>query len=168
MVAWVGVASDLGNFNPKIATLILSLLPVIEPRYAVVIGATFYGLSLFEALLISAFGVILLSLSLTLFLELLLISALRGALSRINIIKRVAEWLSYRSLAKTRKTVKKYGLLGLILFVAVPLPMTGIYTGSIAGLLLGFNKKELFIALIIGGYLSLLITVAGIGITRLP
>ncbi len=47
-------------------------------------------------------------------------------------------------------TVRKYGLLGLLLFVAVPLPITGAYTGTVLSWLLAMEWKRSFIAVGIG------------------
>ncbi len=167
MLTLHALESYLGSIDPRLAVLILSLLPVIEPRYAVVIGTTVYNLGVFESFLYSLLGLIVLSSLLTLFLESLLYSALQGRLSRIKLAKRLATWITIRSSKKASKAVK-YGIPGLIAFVALPLPMTGVYTGSVVGLFLGLKKKELLLSIFIGGLISLAITVGGIGVTRLP
>lgn len=46
--------------------------------------------------------------------------------------------------------VRKYGLVGLILFVAVPLPITGAYTGTVLSWLLAMEWKRSFVAIGIG------------------
>jgi uncharacterized membrane protein len=51
---------------------------------------------------------------------------------------------------KGEPTVRKYGLLGLLLFVAVPLPITGAYTGTVLSWLLAMEWKRSFIAVGIG------------------
>lgn len=47
-------------------------------------------------------------------------------------------------------TVRKYGLVGLALFVAVPLPITGAYTGTVLSWLLAMEWKRSFVAISIG------------------
>jgi len=44
----------------------------------------------------------------------------------------------------------KYGFWGLMIFVAIPLPGTGAYSGSIAALILGMNKVKAFISISLG------------------
>ncbi len=60
----------------------------------------------------------------------------------------------------------KYGFWGLALFVAVPLPLTGAYTGTILAWLLGMDWKKAFpavgLGVIVAGVVVLLIT---LGIT---
>ena len=46
--------------------------------------------------------------------------------------------------------IERYGPIGLALFVAVPLPITGAWTGSAAAYLLGFSFKKAFPAITIG------------------
>ena len=46
--------------------------------------------------------------------------------------------------------VEKYGTLGLALFVAIPLPGTGVWTGALAGYLLGLKKRDVALALALG------------------
>ncbi len=70
-----------------------------------------------------------------------------------------AHWNWYREkfelfLEKTRKKVQpfveKYGFWGLMVFVAIPLPMTGAWTGSVAAWLLGIEKHKAILAIGLG------------------
>ncbi len=56
--------------------------------------------------------------------------------------------------------VRRYGFLGLVLFVSIPFPATGIWTGSLAAHLLGVERKLTHAALLLGGALSVGIMVA--------
>ena len=51
---------------------------------------------------------------------------------------------------KTSKLINKYGVFGLTLFVAVPLPVTGAYTATLAAWFFGMNKLKTFISIFIG------------------
>ncbi|MCE4620343.1 MAG: small multi-drug export protein [Desulfurococcales archaeon] len=161
------LVNALSGLDPRLSVYVLSLLPLVEPRYAVVIGVTVYGLKAWEALTVSLLGLATLSVLLTLFLESLMESALHGVLSRITVLYKLASWVQSRSLARASK-YREYGLLGVLVFVAIPLPLTGVYSGSVLGLVLGLNKKELFMSLFVGGLLSLGITLLGVSVTRLP
>ena len=46
--------------------------------------------------------------------------------------------------------IKKYGKLGLFIFVAIPLPGTGAWTGSLAAVLLGIKPKDAFVPILLG------------------
>jgi uncharacterized membrane protein len=79
-------------------------------------------------------------------------------LCRIQLFNRYLESLRKRGKPK----VDKYGFWGLALFVAVPLPLTGAYTGTILAWLLGMDWKKAFPAIglgvIVAGVVVLLIT----------
>jgi uncharacterized membrane protein len=55
-----------------------------------------------------------------------------------------------RSRTKVKAKVEKYGYLGLALFVAIPLPVTGAYTGAMGAWVLDMNKKKAFAAIALG------------------
>lgn len=55
------------------------------------------------------------------------------------------------------ENVKKYGFWGLMIFVMIPLPGTGVYAGTIASYLFGMERKKAFLANIIGIFFSCVI-----------
>ncbi|MEG2639764.1 MAG: small multi-drug export protein, partial [Clostridiales bacterium] len=60
--------------------------------------------------------------------------------------------------------IEKYGALGLALFVGVPLPGTGLYTGSLMGFLLGLDRRYSFLAFTLGVVLAAtIVTLATVG-----
>jgi uncharacterized membrane protein len=149
-VAWTGM----------LYIYLLSLIPSFEGRYAV-ITARAMGLSPAKALLASSLGVATLSLALPPLLS--LIDPLMERLSRSThgFLRRVAGlYERYLGAARERGRpyVERYGLLGLILFVAVPLPGTGVWTGSLIAYLLGMEKRKAIPALLAGGLLSIAVT----------
>jgi len=79
-------------------------------------------------------------------------------LCRIQLFNKYLENLRKRGKPK----VDKYGFWGLALFVAVPLPLTGAYTGTILAWLLGMDWKKAFPAIglgvVVAGVVVLLIT----------
>ena len=136
--------------------LLLSLLPSFEGRYALLVGISL-GLTLPISFLISSLGVIALSLILPRALP-LVDAVARGladnsspALSRLALL-----YLRYLDNARRRasKYVYRYGFAGLLLFVAIPLPATGVWTGAIVAYLFGIGEKRSIPALLSGGLLS--------------
>ncbi|WP_332911714.1 small multi-drug export protein [Algoriphagus boritolerans] len=55
--------------------------------------------------------------------------------------------------------MKKYGFWGLMIFVLVPIPGTGVYAGTIAGYLFGLERKKAFLANTIGIFFLLPLSV---------
>lgn len=80
--------------------------------------------------------------------------------SRIVIFKKLIDWVFKRTRRQGR-IVEKYQRIGLILVVAIPLPGTGVYTGSILAHLLGIKFRKSFISIAIGVF------IAGVIITTL-
>lgn len=71
--------------------------------------------------------------------------------------KRSAIFVARRAKIGAGKNVQKYGFWGLLIFVMMPIPGTGVYAGTIAAWLFGFEKKRAFVANTIGIYLSCII-----------
>jgi len=67
---------------------------------------------------------------------------------------------------KIHKYVDKYGLLGVSIFIGIPLPGSGVYSGALGAYLLGINFKKFLIASIIGvliaGILVTIISLTGV------
>jgi len=126
---------------------LLSLLPLIEGRYAVLYGLG-VGLDVPRALASASLGVV----------------TLGAFLPRIlALVENKINWRIYRDyVAKVRRRgepyVRKWGFFGLVLFVAIPFPTTGVYTGALVGHLLGIRRLNA--ALITGGLISVFLTAA--------
>lgn len=68
--------------------------------------------------------------------------------------KKSAIFVARRAKTGAAKGVKKYGFWGLLIFVMLPIPGTGVYAGSIAAYLFGIESKRAFWANAIGIFLS--------------
>ncbi len=71
--------------------------------------------------------------------------------------KKAAIFVGRRAKAGAGKNVKKYGFWGLMVFVAMPFPGTGVYVGTIAAYLFGLERKKAFFANAIGIFISCVI-----------
>ena len=86
------------------------------------------------------------------------LNAIISLLSRVRPLGRLIEW--FLALTTRRgKIVERYERIGLALFVAVPLPITGAWTGSILAVLLGFRFRYAMISIITG------VLIAGVIVT---
>jgi len=63
---------------------------------------------------------------------------------------KVCRTLVERVRKRGTKYIKKYGIPGLIIFVGIPLPGTGAYSGTILAWLLGMKKREAFVSIATG------------------
>ena len=64
-------------------------------------------------------------------------------------LKKFANWLD-KKVAKHKGQIEKYGFWGLVLFVGIPLPGTGAWTGCLIASILNLNRKKAFYATLCG------------------
>ncbi|USS41701.1 COG2426 family protein [Thermococcus aggregans] len=153
--------------NGMLEVFLLSLLPTFEGRYAIVYGIG-RGYPISSTLIVASIGVLLLSLTLPLLLP--LIDWAMFKLENTFLGKFARLYLKYveRVRKKAHPYVEKWGFLGLVVFVAMPLPGTGIWTGSLAAYIFGIEKRKTIPALVVGGLLSILITlIPSLGLVKI-
>ena len=80
----------------------------------------------------------------------LFLSSLHKLLERWRPYRRFFEHIVERSRRKVHAKVEKYGYAGLILFVAIPLPITGAYTGTLGAWILGMDRRKTILAVFAG------------------
>lgn len=130
----------------KILTLItLTLLPFLELRASIPYGVFQTDLSLLSIFLICAITNIALAPLLWLFLDKVI-----HVFLKIRFIDRCYQRTVEKAQRKVSKYVEKYGILGLAIFIGIPLPGSGVYSGALGAYLLGFKFKDFFKAAIIG------------------
>ncbi|WP_010521329.1 COG2426 family protein [Aquimarina agarivorans] len=74
-----------------------------------------------------------------------------------NPYKKSALFVARRAKTGSGAQIKKYGFWGLILFVMIPLPGTGVYAGSIASYIFKIEKRKAFLGNVIGIFFSSII-----------
>jgi len=119
-------------------------LPILELRGAIPIAIGRYHFTWYYAYLFGVLGNILPVPFLLGFLE-----GIISLLSKVRFLERVIQWFLERT-SRRRKIVDKYERFGLALFVAIPLPITGAWTGSILAFLMGLKFKHSLISIIAG------------------
>ena len=143
--------------NNLLEVFVLSLVPTFEGRYAVVYGIG-RGYSLSGTIIVAAFGVLLLSLVLPAVLPYIdrFMFWLEG--TPLRKVARLYLYYVERVRKKAHPYLERWGFWGLLIFVAIPLPGTGVWTGALAAYLLGIKNRRAFPALLLGGLLSMAIT----------
>ena len=89
-------------------------------------------------------------------------------MKKIPGINKIVFWLEEKTLKK-RDKIDKYGIWGLLIFVAIPLPGTGAWTGALLASLLQLDKKKSFGVICIGVFIagliiSVLSTIFGVAV----
>ena len=138
-----------------IEVLLIAASPIAELRAAIPLAITTFDFPWYHALLISIIGNILPVPFILLFLE-----AATRLLSKVAVFERFLNWLFERT-RRRGKIIQRYKRIGLVLFVAIPLPVTGAWTGSLAAVLFGIEFKHTFISIFFG------VIIAGIIVTCL-
>ena len=146
------------GINKDVVIFIISLMPILELRGGL-LAASFLKIPYIRALIICVVGNILPIPFVLMFLEIIF-----KWMEKWKPTKNVVKWLEKKGNSK-RSQIDKYGYLGLILFVGIPLPGTGAWTGSLVAILLGLDKKKSFICIILGVILaSIIMSILSYGI----
>ncbi len=134
-----------------LVVFLISLCPVLECRLGMFTAIVLLGMNPFVGFIISFLGNIL-----PIPFILLLINWIFEILKKVPGINKLVFWLEDKTLKK-RDKIDKYGVWGLLLFVAIPLPGTGGWTGALLASLLHLDKKKSFGVISIGVFIAGLI-----------
>jgi len=136
------------------AVIMVGMLPIFELRGAIPLG--FYlNLPIFKTFILAVIGNLIPVIPI-----LFLLKPLSETLQRFFLFKKFFNWL-FEHTQKKSEIIQKYEALGLAIFVAIPLPMTGAWTGAVAASLFKIKFKYAFWAITIG------VLIAGILVTLL-
>ena len=146
----------------EVIILLTAMTPIGELRAALPLALISYHINFW-----SAYGLAVIGNILPVFLLLLFL----GLIDNFNFFNSFFNWLFERTRRKFIKKHEKLGKLALVLFVAIPLPITGAWTGSIAAWLFNFKYWEsislIFLGILISGVIVSLFTLGGINLVNL-
>ncbi len=143
--------SSLGGFLPKeVFVFIVSMLPLIELRGGL-LCASMLSIPLLKANIICVAGNIV-----PIPFILLFIKKIFEFMKKHNILKKLVLKLEERATKKS-KGAEKGEFLFLLLFVGIPLPGTGAWTGSLIASLLEFDIKKASLAIFLGLLMAVVI-----------
>ncbi len=140
-----GITSSL--FGKYALIFIISLMPILELRGGLIAA------SLLDIEPLWAFIVCMVANILIIPFVLFLIEAVLEFLMRFKKLGQLITRFKEKTLKKT-SSIEKYGYLGIMLFVAVPLPGSGAWTGCFLAVLLGLDKKKSFLAALLGVFIA--------------
>jgi len=151
----------LKGLPKELIVFITAAAPIVEVRGAIPIGILYFKLPALTVIILSILGSILPILPILWFLN-----TVTKKLRKINLFDRFFSWLFTRTRSKS-KIIEEFELVGLTLFVAIPFPGTGVWTGCIAAYLLGLPWGWTFICATIGTIIASIIMTAGSGAINL-
>ncbi|MFC1925546.1 COG2426 family protein [Chloroflexota bacterium] len=143
------------NPDEALWVFLIAAAPIVELRLAIPVAMVTYDMAWYSAFPICVAGNLLPVPFLLRFL-----GPVSEFLSKIKLFERLINWVFKRTRRRSN-LVEKYGWLGLIMVVAVPLPGTGAWTGSILAFLLGMRFKPAFLSILCG------VLIAGVIVTIL-
>ena len=123
----------------------VSMVPLIELRGAVPIG-TGLGLPWHLTLIVAIIGNCV-PIPIILFFIKKVLTWMRGC--RIELFRKISNWLHEKA-EKNRVKIDKYAAWGLFVFVAIPLPGTGAWTGALVASMFDMPKKKAMLSIFAG------------------
>jgi len=137
-------------FGKELLVFIISLMPILELRGGL-IAAALLGVSPVKSYIISIIGNIIPVPFILWFINKIL-DWMRGR----KRLSKIAKWLD-KKVEKRKGSIEKYGFWGLVLFVGIPLPGTGAWTGCLVASVLEMDRKKAFLATMIGIFMASII-----------
>jgi uncharacterized membrane protein len=128
------------NLGPAAVVVIIGMLPIFELRGAIPVAILYFKMPWYEAYLWSVIGNMIPIIPI-----ILLIGPVSNLLMRRSKLwNRFFTWVFERSRKRGADLVEKYEALGLGIFVAIPLPVTGAWTGSLLAFLMRIRARRAF------------------------
>ena len=137
-------------FGKELLVFIISLMPILELRGGL-IAAALLGVNPVVSYVIAIIGNVIPVPFILWFINRIL-EWMRGRKK----LSKVAKWLD-KKVKKKKGTIEKYGFWGLVLFVGIPLPGTGAWTGCLIASVLEMDRKKAFFAAMIGIFMASII-----------
>jgi uncharacterized membrane protein len=153
----------LAGAPPELVVITIAAMPVSELRGAIPLALKVYGMSPWKSYALAVAGNLL-----PVPVLLLLLGRVESYLRRFWFFDSFFSWLFSRTRRRTGDKVAKYGALGLVPFVALPLPVTGAWTGVAAAYIFGIKFRYAFPAIALGVLIAgVVVTLASLGVLNI-
>lgn len=153
---------QLLNFlSIELTVMLTAALPIIELRGAIPVGISL-GLSPIHATIVAFLGSMI-----PVPFILFTIRPIFNYLKTTRVFKKLVNKLTDRSINNNGGKIQKYGVWGLMVIVAIPLPGTGVWSGSLIAALMNIRFKWAFPAILIGNAIAgIIIMLLSHGVVR--
>ncbi len=156
MVAEIALVEALKGLPPSLVVVFISSTPFAELRGGIPVAMGVYGMGPREAYMLGVLGNLIPVLPLLLLLE-----PVEKRLRRLHFFDVFFDGLFARTRRRMEDSYEKYGAIALMFFVAIPLPITGAWTGCAAAYVFGIKFRHSFPAILAGILLAgLVVTTA--------
>ncbi len=154
----------VSGLPPEVAVFLLAMTPIIEVRGSIPLAIGFYNMSPLAAIVWSFLGNITAGF-------LVIVTAMpivHWVIARYAPVRHVWEKYIHRIETRNRAAFEKWGAIALVLFVAIPLPMTGVFAGAVASTIFQVPLRRSLPLLLIGSIIaSLLVATVTVGFRAL-
>ena len=133
-----------GTLSKEAIVFVISMIPILELRGALLVAGPVLGVPVAKAIPLCVIGNII-----PVPFILLLITPIFTWLKGTKTFKPMVHRLEARAMSKSDQ-IEKYEFWGLVLFVGIPLPGTGAWTGALVASLLGIDWTKAFGAIVVG------------------
>lgn len=155
----IGLFGGLG-LGKGFIVFIISLMPILELRGGL-LAAELLGMDPVSSYIIAVIGNII-----PIPFILWFMGSILNWMRESKHFSGIAKWLD-KKVEKNRAKIEKFGFWGLVLFVGIPLPGTGAWTGCLVASVLEMDKKKSFIAALIGVFMaSIIMMILSFGLLR--
>lgn len=152
------------SLPPQLATMLIALIPIAELRASIPIALTIYKLPIWQAIFFSVIADILIAALIIYFIG----PAYNFLSGRFIWLDKFFSWLFIRTRRKFTSKYQLYGSIALMIFVAIPLPITGAWTGSLASWLFAIPRRRSLFYISIGVIISAgLVTLISLGFIQI-
>ena len=140
--------------NPYIIIILISMIPIIESRGSIPYGILVLDLPWYNVVFVSIIANFAVTIPIVYLLE-----PISKYFRKFYISKKFFNWVFSRSERKGT-IINRLKLLGLIIFIGIPLPITGAWTGCVAANVFRIKKSYTLIGVFLGILLSVMIITA--------
>jgi len=123
----------------------ITFLPILELRASIPYGILNLGMDWFIVFIVCFLANIAVGMLVFLFLD-----KFMHILLRVKRFAKAYDKFVVKAQKKIHPYVERYGILGVAIFIGVPLPGSGVYTGAVGSYYLGLGYKNFFIACVFG------------------
>lgn len=138
----------LSGLPDGLKVLISAMVPVFELRFSIPFGILYLKMPYLQTFIYSMIGT-LIPAPFILWLIPSILEWMRGT----KTFKGLGDWIYNRGMKKS-ESIEKYGYLGIALFIGVPLPGTGVWTGCLIAALLGMRFRKSLLAAVAGAFIA--------------
>lgn len=150
------------GISPHIITFLISMIPLLELRGSILVAGSILRLPFIQSYIVAVLGNML-----PIPFILLFIKQIFALMKKSKHLHKFPDWIEKKAMSKSAQ-IEKYGYLGLFLFVAIPLPGTGAWTGSLLAVLFGLKPKKSFFFILLGVMTAgLVMSVLSLGINQI-